>query len=144
MFNAPWLSPFAAGGLVLTMVYYWRQTIVAPIFVHVGFNGLWALGMFLSICASGDAPALGVIGDESPTECVIGTVIPGSPAESAGLLAGDTIQQVGDYQITDFQSLINAMSCYEAGDSVVVVVDREDSLLQMEVVLVTKSSLSTP
>ena len=131
-------------GLVLTLVYCWRQTIVAPILVHAGFNGLWALGMFLTISANANAPGLGVTAQESAAECVIGTVLPNSPAEAAGLLPGDTIRQVDDYPITDIRNLIDTLSYYEAGDTVVVTVSRNGEVLQIEVVLATRSSLSTP
>ena len=50
----------ASLGLVLTLVYSWRKTIFAPIFLHAGFNGLAALSMFLSMHAHANAPVLGV------------------------------------------------------------------------------------
>ncbi len=131
-------------GLVLTLVYYWRRTIFAPIFVHVGYNALAAVGVFLAMHANANAPFLGVTAQESATECVLAAVIPNSPAESAGLLPGDTITQLDDYQITDFQSLIRTVSYYKAGDSVVITVNRDGEARQIQVVLARRSSLSTP
>ena len=136
----------AAGllGLVLTLVYYWRQTILAAIFVHAGYNLLAVAGVLLAMQANANAPVLGVMPQESATTCVIGTVAPDSPAESAGLLPGDTITHLDDYPIADFQSLIDAVSYYEAGDAVVLTMNRHGETLEIQVVLAPRSSLSTP
>lgn len=131
-------------GLVLALVYYWRQTIFTPIFVHIGYNGVAAAAVFLAMHANANAPVLGVMRQEFATECVIGAVVPNSPAESAGLFPGDTITKLDNYAITDFQSLIDTVSHYRAGDSVVVTLTRNDETLQVQVVLAPRSSLPRP
>jgi membrane protease YdiL (CAAX protease family) len=129
-------------GLVLALIYYWRQTIFAPIFVHAGYNTVAAATLLLTMHANASAPVLGVTPQPATTECVIGTVIPNSPAEAAGLLPGDTIAQLDDYPITDFQNLIETVSCYRAGDSVVVTLKRDGDTMRIPVVLAPRSSLS--
>ncbi len=53
-------------------------------------------------------------------------VLPGSPAEQAGLIAGDVIVQVGDQAVNEEQSLSYLIQQYQPGDSVDVTVVREN------------------
>lgn len=129
-------------GLIFTMVYYWRRTIVAPIFVHASYNGLLVAVMLLAMHANANAPSLGVTADQAAEDCTIQTVIPDSPAESAGLLPGDTITHVDEYTIADFQDLVAAIRCFEVGDTVTVTVNRNGADMHFEAVLVPRSALS--
>jgi membrane protease YdiL (CAAX protease family) len=132
-------------GLVLTLVYHYRKTIFAPIFVHIGLNGLMALAVFLSMYVNANSPVLGVGIQRSATKCVIDVVAPNSPAEYAGLLLGDEITQLDDYPITDYQSLVDTLFFYyKTGDSVVVTINREGEILQIKVVLAHGSSIWKP
>jgi hypothetical protein len=55
---------------------------------------------------------------------VIEQVIPGSPAERAGLEAGDGLLRFGGAEIHDAQGLQAVIGAHEAGDTVEVVVER--------------------
>jgi serine protease Do len=58
----------------------------------------------------GREPYLGVRGDENAKDARIGSVVPDSPAEQAGLKKGDVILKFGDKDIADFQSLKDAVA----------------------------------
>jgi len=53
-------------------------------------------------------------------------VAPGSPAEEAGLMAGDQMIKLGEYEITDIISYTNALSHFEPGDTVDIIVIRDE------------------
>ena len=77
-----------------------------------------------------DEPAfLGVFLDEAAAAgegvTITGTV-EGSAAEKAGLREGDRIVGVGDYEVTDANSLREALGNYKAGDNVRIVFTRGD------------------
>jgi len=130
-------------GLVLTLVYWWRQTIFAPIFVHAGFNALAVAGVLLTMYAHSNSAFLGVSPQEPVTENVIGTVTPNSPAAESGLRPGDTITHFDTHPVTDFQNLAETVSWYEPGDSVVVTVVRDGMPIDITVILTSRRAMST-
>jgi S1-C subfamily serine protease len=54
----------------------------------------------------------------------IAALVPGSPGESAGLLAGDVVAQLGDDRIADVADLVAAVARRRPGDPVVLTVWR--------------------
>jgi hypothetical protein len=54
-------------------------------------------------------------------------VTPGSPADKAGVKAGDIVVQFGDKPVTDLYSYTDALNAYKPGDVVTVVVKRGES-----------------
>ncbi|MDI6814168.1 MAG: trypsin-like peptidase domain-containing protein [Desulfitobacteriaceae bacterium] len=56
-----------------------------------------------------------------------------SPASKAGLRRGDIIVQIGEVQLDERHSYINALYRYQSGDEVAVVVWREGRLLTVQV-----------
>ncbi|MCK4720591.1 PDZ domain-containing protein, partial [bacterium] len=52
-------------------------------------------------------------------------VTPGSPAEAGGLMGGDRIIRLGEYEITDLYSYSYALGEYEPGDTIDIVVLRD-------------------
>ena len=56
---------------------------------------------------------------------IIRRVQPGSPAEQAGLQAGDEIVAVGNQQVRNHADLLNALSRYEPGDQVDILVQQD-------------------
>lgn len=69
---------------------------------------------------------LGVFADEFATYegASITTVVHNSPAEAAGLQAGDLIIRINNRKITDAKDLVNAVFDCDPGESVSVVFDR--------------------
>lgn len=80
---------------------------------------------------------LGTIPDmtESPGGVKLSAVRPGSPAEQAGLKAGDIVVQIGDYRIADLYDLTNALRAYQPGDTVLVAVLRTGGRVQLRAIL---------
>ncbi|MBQ3390116.1 MAG: RIP metalloprotease RseP [Firmicutes bacterium] len=66
-------------------------------------------------------------------------VVEGSPADLAGLRAGDTIIRVDDTPTKDWSAVVDAISEAEEGDSLTVTVDRDGETLEMKDVTVLKN-----
>ena len=62
-----------------------------------------------------------------PVPPVIGQIAPDSPAQQAGLQAGDRILAIGDKPIADFRDIVAATSGTQPGDSLVVRYERSGS-----------------
>jgi len=75
----------------------------------------------------GSGSYLGSIPDmtESPGGVRLTGVRAGSPAEQAGIRAGDIITRIGDYPVADLQGMTDAMRNYKPGDTVTIVVLRD-------------------
>ena len=59
---------------------------------------------------------------------------PGSPAERAGLLAGDVLLQVGSRKVSDYAEVVDAFYYLVAGEGAVVRVLRGVKVLDVKVV----------
>ncbi|WP_144060014.1 S1C family serine protease [Rhodopirellula sallentina] len=81
----------------------------------------------------GFKPVLGVRGNATDSEANVKQINPGSPADDAGIEAGDVVERFGDVQITDFESLKAAVSDTMPGERVKVWVRREGRLIQVVV-----------
>ncbi len=66
---------------------------------------------------------------------VVGSLVPGGPAEKGGLQAGDVVEQFGDAKVTDRQSLSQAIRRYADGDKVAVIVRRDGQQVTLHIVL---------
>ena len=89
------------------------------------------------IARGGDRPYFGSIPDftqNQPGYALTG-VSSGSPAERAGLQAGDTIVQLGDSKIGNLEDFDSALRKYKAGDRVNVVVKRGEEEVKLQVTL---------
>ena len=67
------------------------------------------------------------------------SVSPGSPAEKAGLQAGDIVTKVGDRRITDADTLIVAIRSYDPGTAVTITLTRDGSTRTVKVTLGTSA-----
>jgi S1-C subfamily serine protease len=59
----------------------------------------------------------------------------GSPADQAGLLAGDVVVDFGGTPVTDLQSYSNALASHKPGDTVTITVVRKGKRLQLKATL---------
>jgi acetylornithine deacetylase/succinyl-diaminopimelate desuccinylase-like protein len=80
---------------------------------------------------------LGSIPDmtESPGGVRLTGVRAGSPAEEAGIQAGDIIVQIGTYEVRDLYAMTDALRSYRPDDRVVVAVMRDGERIEMNVTL---------
>lgn len=106
--------------------------------LHIRMATLLIACLFTS--AASAAPFLGIylqppLGDAPPAGARVHFVIPGSPAAQAGFQRGDLVVKVGDQEIADPQSLIEAIQVMQPGDEVTVAVQRDDQSKQLRAVL---------
>jgi S1-C subfamily serine protease len=66
---------------------------------------------------------------------LVGEVVPGSPAETAGLQAGDVIKAVDDTTIDSAQTLVDTIKGYAPGDEVTLSVLSNDQTSDVKVTL---------
>ena len=80
---------------------------------------------------------LGSIPDmtESPGGVRLTGVRAGSPAEEAGLAAGDILIQIGEFEIGNLYDMTDALRSHKPGDTVWVVAKRGDSEIRVSVTL---------
>tara|TARA_R110000787_G_scaffold13189_4_gene41722 strand:- start:12559 stop:13788 length:1230 start_codon:yes stop_codon:yes gene_type:complete len=55
------------------------------------------------------------------------------PAQRAGMMKGDVVTKVGEYEITDMMSYMKSLSKFEKGQKTMVVVERNGEPLELEV-----------
>jgi S1-C subfamily serine protease len=67
-------------------------------------------------------------------------VTPGSPADAAGLLAGDVVVGLGDHDVADLQGLTDALRAHRPGETVAVQVLREGDAVTVTVTLGNRAS----
>jgi S1-C subfamily serine protease len=86
---------------------------------------------------SGERPYFGSIPQFGrPVEgYAIGGVSKGSPAEKAGIQAGDVLVDLGGNKIGSLEDFDAALRKFKAGDSVEVVVDRDGKKVKLKVTL---------
>ncbi|MEM9415391.1 MAG: trypsin-like peptidase domain-containing protein [Planctomycetota bacterium] len=89
--------------------------------------------------AAESAPFLGVAGLSNASGAGIGSVLPGTPADEAGLLAGDVITAVGEEEIAGQRALVQVLGDKAIGETLTLTVRRgegEDAeVLEIEVTL---------
>ena len=85
---------------------------------------------------------LGTIPDmsESPGGVRITGVRAASPAERAGLQAGDVITAIGDKTVANLYDMTDALRSHQPGDTVVVVASRGTTVVRLTAVLGKRSS----
>ena len=55
------------------------------------------------------------------------------PAKRAGMMKGDVVIKVGEYEITDMMSYMKSLSKFEKGQKTMVIVERNGAPLALEV-----------
>jgi putative serine protease PepD len=87
---------------------------------------------------SATKPVLGVQSgqqDAAGSGALIGSVQAGSPAEAAGLVAGDVVTKVGDARVEDFSDLIARIGAQTPGGAVALTVERDGQQRTVDVTL---------
>ena len=63
------------------------------------------------------------------------TPFAGSPADSAGIQAGDVIILLGEFKVTNLYDMTDALRSYRPGDTIPVHVRREGEVVELTVTL---------
>lgn len=122
-------------GLVLTFVFEWRKTLLAPILVHAGNNLFASLGFVALVIINATSPALGVMGHDHPQGYQVDNVVPGAAAAKAGIAEGDIITNLDGEAMTDSRQLVSALRLHRVGDTVTVGILRGGESIEIKVVL---------
>jgi membrane protease YdiL (CAAX protease family) len=122
-------------GVLLTVVYEWRKTLITPIFVHAGINFIAFLSVVLMMTVYANGPAIGVHGDLNSIPCVIQKIAPHSAAEAADLRVGDIITAFNGKPIRNIQHLIENVLLHKPGDEVPITINRAGTVFEVNVVL---------
>ena len=84
----------------------------------------------------GENPAwLGVRADDQAKDCKVGEITPKSPAEVAGLMAGDIITRFAGKEVKGFQDVLKLLTRTKPGDEVAVEVRRGEAAKSFKVTL---------
>jgi serine protease Do len=75
-----------------------------------------------------------------PMGVYVKSVVEGSAAEKAGIQAGDVITKVDGSSVSSAEELIEALTYFEAGEAVEIVVKTRESGYEEQEILVTLSS----
>lgn len=78
---------------------------------------------------------LGIHGEDDEQGCRVVTVLPGLPAERAGLREGDVIVRFDGQAVRDFKTLVNLIHGKKPGDEVMLSVLRNDQTVEAKVKL---------
>lgn len=87
---------------------------------------------------------LGIQMEQGDDSTSISGVIKDSPAENGGLEVGDVLIKVDDVEISRPIDVIAAVSRKQAGDEVVVEVQRDGETLSKKIMLTRKADLNVP
>jgi putative serine protease PepD len=77
---------------------------------------------------------------ESPGGVRITGTRSGSPAQQAGLTAGDVITAIGAKTVANLYDMTDALRSHQAGDTVVIVVKRDSAVVRLTAILGKRSS----
>ena len=87
----------------------------------------------------GTMPFVGVQGDPDRDDAFVAEVVPGSPADRAGIRPGDLVTRFGEHPIDSFRSLVAVVQSREPGDRVVLEVERGNVKQRLTVVVGLRS-----
>ncbi|HET6877376.1 MAG TPA: trypsin-like peptidase domain-containing protein [Jatrophihabitans sp.] len=111
-----------------------EATRVASQLINTGKVSHAELGIYVSA-----APGQNALAPTSGAGAKIARVKPNSPAQRAGLQAGDVITQVGDQRIDDPVSLIAAVRSHAPGQQVTVQLTRNGKQMTVQVTLAAQT-----
>jgi S1-C subfamily serine protease len=72
---------------------------------------------------------------DSPGGVRLSGVRSGSPADQAGIRAGDIIIQIATFEVADLYAMTDALRALEPGDTVAIKVRRGDEVIEVEATL---------
>jgi len=90
-----------------------------------------------TVSSGGYGAYLGTIPDmsDSPGGVRLSGVRSGGPADRAGILAGDIIVQIAQFEVSDLYAMTEALQALKPGDTVTIRVRRDDRVIEIEATL---------
>lgn len=82
-----------------------------------------------------NGPFIGVIADRSAATATVGDVVEGSPADEAGLKAGDVVLSFADTPTPTFEALIEAVSKKDPGDRAKLKINRDGQEMEFDLIV---------
>lgn len=82
-----------------------------------------------------DRPFLGISLSDEDDRAVVMEVVADSPAEAAGIEAGDVITAINGEEVADSQAVVDAIAELEAGDEVTVTIERDGETQELTATL---------
>ncbi|QDU26074.1 serine endoprotease [Anatilimnocola aggregata] len=132
----------AAGlGLALTAIYEWRKTLLTPILIHMGNNFIAALGVMLMMLVAAESPVLGITCDPADARATIRSMIPGGPADKAGLQVGDVIVAINDKPVRNHAHLLKVTQQHRAWEKVTLTIERDGQEQEISAVFQRRGDL---
>lgn len=95
-----------------------NQAYAIPIGRALGIARLIVAGQASVTVHVGSTPFLGVSVGQGPNGLVVGSVVAGSPADQAGIVAGDTLTSLDGQPVSSYDSLSALILQHTAGDTV--------------------------
>jgi len=83
----------------------------------------------------GSGGFLGVMINQEAEGATLLDVVKESPAARSGLMKGDIIQGVNQFEIKNYEELVDVLSKYKPGESIVVLYKRGDTLNKVAITL---------
>ena len=95
-----------------------NQAYAIPIGRALGFAKLIVAGRASATVHVGSTPFLGVSISQAANGLLVGSVVPGSPADLAGIVAGDTLTALDGQPVGSYNALSALLLQHTAGDTV--------------------------
>jgi hypothetical protein len=95
------------------------------------------------LASAGYGAYLGTVPDFAPVDrgVKLSGVTAGSPADKAGLRAGDIVLGIGSHEVSDLQAMTDALRAYKPGDTVAVRFQRDGTIQTMPVTLGSRGAI---
>jgi serine protease Do len=100
--------------------------------------------VYIGVSVYSEAEVRGHRGGETSQNLIVESVEKGSPAEDAGIQAGDIITEVNGEKVTAYSDLTSVISKSKAGDVVTLTVSRGAETLKIEVTLGVRQQTALP
>ena len=122
----------------------WLCTLLTPILIHAGVNFVSSLGMALLMIAHANTPVLGVGGQPGDEQCIVRSIVPGSPAERAMIQIGDRVTKVNAQGVHNIPHLAQLVQERAAGELILLTLEREGETLKLPVRLIRRADIGYP
>ncbi len=93
---------------------------------------------------SPDSGTLGIILDRTQSDAVIQSVVPGGPADKAGVQGGDVVTAVDGTAVSDSTALISAVTAKKTGDTVTLTVSRSGKNQDIQLTVASRREVYCP